>query len=84
MRRVTVPVTDAQSRERLKAYRTLAGPGPHKAAHLADVIWPDTKWVRSQGAGAAASRVLKRLGCKWKAQGDERSGWNWGWMLTGL
>lgn len=76
MKRVEEPVPDALAKNRLKEYRTTHGTGPHKAATLAAVIWPDTKWVASQGAGAAASRVLKRLGCYWDSDGIFC-----GWML---
>lgn len=76
MRRVQTPTTDAQARERLEAYRRTHGPGPHRAAILAEVIWPDTKWRAAQGAGASASRVLKRLGFQWGSNAR-----NWGWYL---
>lgn len=82
MRRVLTTVHDPQARERLKAYRATAGFGPHKAGMLAEIIWPDTKWKSAQGAGAAASRVLKRLGCKWTVNGSENLGYDWGWLLT--
>lgn len=77
MRRVKTKVCDAEARKRLEEYRLSHGVGPHRAAPLADVIWTDVKWIAAQGAGAAASRVLKRLGCYWM----ERNG-NWGWMLS--
>lgn len=76
MRRVTQSVTLFQAKQRLLVYAATHGRGPHKANTLADVIWPDTNWVRSQGAGAAATRVLKKLHCVW-----DRSEFNWGWML---
>lgn len=84
MRRVVTPSTDAQYRERLLAFRKLAGPGPHKAAHLAGIIWPGAKRYKAQGAGAAASRVLKRLGCTWTVTTGHRMNKDWGWLLTGL
>lgn len=64
------------AKERLEAYRLENGAGPHRAAILADVIWPTGKWRSQQGAGAAATRVLKTLGCHWISTRD-----NWGWIL---
>jgi hypothetical protein len=50
------------------------------ASHIAASIWPDHK-MTGQGAGAAASRILKRLEkrglCKWTVKGE----W-WGWCRT--
>lgn len=77
MRRVEQKVSLDLARERLAAYREKNGAGPFKAATLADVIWPGARWIKSQGAGAAATRVLKRLGCRW----DGRDRVNWGWLL---
>lgn len=74
--RVEKPVTMEQAAERLEAYRKKYGAGPHRAATLAGVIWPNTTFRREQGAGAAASRVLKRLGKKWGSNDH-----NWGWYL---
>jgi len=76
MRRVTIKVCDSEAQNRLKKYRDDNGFGPYRASVLADVIWPKTDWVAAQGAGAAASRVLKRLGCRWTANRE-----NWGWIL---
>ena len=72
------PVTLVQAKERLVAYRRTNGAGPHPAASLADVIWPDAQFLSRQGAGAAATRVLKRLGCYWvcrNVKGDRIAGW---------
>ena len=77
MRRVENPVSLDQARARLADYRDHHGSGPHRAGVLAEVIWPDTRFINAQGAGAAASRVLKRIGCFW----DSRDG-NWGWILN--
>lgn len=45
---------------------------PVYASEVADVIWPDHS-MRAQGAGAAASRILKRLEnrglCRWHIRG---------------
>ena len=81
MRRVITKVTDAEARQRLEVYRSKHGAGPHGAATLADVIWLDAQWIASQGAGAAASRVLKRLGCYWASRGHGRHA-RWGWILS--
>ena len=77
MRRVITKVSDAEAKQRLADYRMSHGIGPHRAATLADIIWTEAKWIAPQGAGAAASRTLKRLGCYW----SERVG-NWGWILS--
>ena len=77
MRRVQTKVSDAEAKKRLVEYRMTHGNGPHRAATLADVIWPDAEWIAPQGAGAASSRVLKRLGAYWM----ERDG-NLGWILS--
>lgn len=79
MRRVSEPVTLAVAKERLIEYRSKYGAGPHPAAWLAEVIWPGTKWVRPQGAGAASTRVLKRLGCYWSSRQNPK---RWGWVLS--
>jgi hypothetical protein len=75
-KRVQTPVSLADAKMLLEEYRAVHGSGPHRAATLADVIWPGTKFRAAQGAGAAASRVLKRLGCTWT--GNQH---NWGWLL---
>lgn len=81
MKRVLIPVTDAQARERLKAFRATAGIGPHKASQLSDVIWPNNHFRNAQGAGRAASRVIKRLGCQWTVTTSHRQDKDWGWLL---
>lgn len=51
---------------------------PVPASYVADWIWPD-HGMKPQGAGAAASRVLKRL----EKQGRARwtiDGNRWGWV----
>lgn len=51
---------------------------PIPAQCVADVIWPGHA-MRSQGAGGAASRILKKMSdeklCRW----TNREG-NWGWV----
>lgn len=76
MKRVKERVSLEEARRRLEAYRQEHGDGPHGAAQLGYIIWPDAEFIRSQGAGAAATRVLKKLGCHWYVKGD-----NWGWMI---
>lgn len=56
-----------------------SNPGLNAASTIAGFIWPDHS-MKVQGAGAAASRVLKHL------QRDGRVRWhstrhNWGWTL---
>jgi DNA-binding MarR family transcriptional regulator len=45
---------------------------PSYASQVADAIWPDHS-MKAQGAGAAASRILKRLErrglCRWHLRG---------------
>ena len=77
MKRVEKSVSLADAKMLLEEYRAVHGHGPHRAAVLAEAIWPDTQFRNAQGAGAAASRVLKALGCEWTS--DKH---NWGWRLT--
>lgn len=79
MRRVKHPASLSEALARLIAYRHKHGPGPHYAAQLADSIWPGAPWVAPQGAGAAASRVVKRLGGYWAHLNGKQ-----GWMLCSL
>ena len=74
---MVTPTDLKTARARLEAYRVENGAGPHRAATLSSVIWPDGKWLSAQGAGAAATRVLKKLGCHWTT-----SRHNWGWILS--
>lgn len=61
---------------RERALAALSG-RPLPAAWVADKIWPDHEMTR-QGAGAAASRVLKTLEkdglAAWRST---RTGWGW-------
>lgn len=81
MKRVEQPISLEEAKARITAFKKRAGEGPHKAALLAKIIWPDVKFVASQGAGAAASRVLKRLGYRWTCKMGYRALREWGWML---
>lgn len=72
-----VSIHDAEAR----AIAALAGWGrPLPASSVADAIWP-THRMTPQGAGAAASRVLKRLEKAGQARWtSNRHGW--GWVLS--
>lgn len=52
-------------------------PGLNGASRIADFIWPDHS-MKAQGAGAAASRILKHLAREGKARWHS-TGTNWGW-----
>lgn len=62
--RLAADVAEARAIEYLRAQGR-----PCLAAQVADAIWPDHS-MKAQGAGAAASRILKRLVArklvKWK------------------
>ncbi len=64
-------VTLDQARYRLKTFGRVVGRGPWPASLLAEIIWPDTVFPTNQKAGAAASRILKAVGCQFADQ----SGW---------
>jgi hypothetical protein len=76
MKRVQNPVSLNLAKERLLQFENAHPHQIHRAATLAEVIWPDEKFRAAQGAGAAASRVLKRLGCQWDGNKS-----NWGWRI---
>ncbi len=69
--RVTAEVAEA----RALAFLSLK---PVYATEVADVIWPGHS-MKPQGAGAAASRILKRLErkklCRWAFKAYVGSGW---------
>lgn len=69
--RVSLEVAQARA---LAALR----PTPLPAAAIADAIWPD-HGMKRQGAGAAASRILKGLERRGQAAW-ESSGSGWGWV----
>lgn len=54
------------------------------ASSIAGAIWPDSE-MKAQGAGAAASRILKRLEAdgraRWTVRGSGRNQ-HWGWTLV--
>jgi hypothetical protein len=85
MKRVKHPVSLELAEQRLITFRASYGPGPHKANTLADVIWKreDADFNTTQGAGAAATRVLKKLGCEYVITG-EYGRQQWGWSLANL
>jgi len=67
--RVTLDVAEARAMQCLSAGRAYA-------SYVADCIWPGHS-MKAQGAGAAASRILRRLEkrglCRWK---------QFGWVRT--
>jgi hypothetical protein len=82
MRRVkeTVPLEECKRRALLHLakidIRSL-----ESAAFIAQSIWPDAKFLTGQGAGAAASRILRKM------KDDGTAVWtstdqNWGYKLT--
>lgn len=77
IRRVETPVTLDEAKTCIEVFRILHGPGPWKASMLAPAIWPTAVFRNAQGAGAAASRVLKRLGYRWTSTRDGQ----WGWLI---
>ncbi len=87
MRRVKETVSLELAEQRLITFRAKHGDGPHKAAWLAGEIWrrdlDEQDFITAQGAGAAASRVLKKLGCKYVSVGSGRN-MDWGWSLASL
>jgi hypothetical protein len=84
MRRVRIKVPIAEAK--LRALRYLCS--RHRldlaaAARVADAIWTDQPFLTGQGAGAAASRILKLL------EKDGHAEWvftgsNWGYRATPL
>lgn len=76
-RRVEHPVSLDEARMRLENW-SKTHPGLHSASRLAEVIWPDAKFIAPQGAGAAASRVLKKLGYQWTSTRNPEA---WGWKI---
>jgi hypothetical protein len=70
-------VTLKVATERLVEYRDQWPQGKlFSASWLADIIWPDTDWNSPQGAGGAASAVLKKAGAKWTTRPNGDKGWN--------
>ena len=67
---------DSAKEAALAALNSAAYPVP--ASWIATFIWPDHQ-MKAQGAGAAASRILKRLEsegrCRWASIGH-----TWGWI----
>ncbi len=74
--KVAVPMPEAKRRV-LKFFES--HPGLRKANEFAVAIWPEATF-KSQGAGAAASRILVALQkdglVKWDSDGRD-----WGWIL---
>jgi hypothetical protein len=63
-----------------RAFAVLSRVTPNPASHIAGFIWPDHQ-MKAQGAGAAASRILKVLERKGQACWVNRDG-KWGWVRT--
>jgi hypothetical protein len=82
LRRVKEPVPYEEAKRRALVYlRGRSGLVP--ASWVAEAIWPKTRWIRSQGAGGAALRILKRMEKEGLAEwwvGEKRS--SWGWRIT--
>ena len=82
MRRVNARVPLETCIER--AHASLSTMMPLPASSVAEAIWPDTEWRAAQGAGAAASRVLKAMEkrglARWIAVNGRHK---WGWIRTG-
>ena len=78
MKRVLNPVPMAEAKQR--ALDALGEQKYVKASAVAWRIWPDATFLTSQGAGAAASRILKALEkdgrVKWSCASD-RSDWGY-------
>lgn len=72
----TVPYAVAKKRALTALTNT-----PRPAASIADVIWPDNT-MHAQGAGGAASRILKRMEAEGLAKWTSTSGphRHWGWV----
>ena len=72
---------------RLRALRLLRLMSiPMPAAHVADSIWPNHQ-MRAQGAGGAATRILKRMAVEGLVYRSEERSLNdkfcsWGWRIT--
>jgi hypothetical protein len=76
MRRVktTVPYEECK----VRVMRSLSPATPMCASSVAEKIWPEAQFLNAQGAGAAASRILKRMEkenlVKWISN---KAGWGW-------
>jgi len=80
MRRVKNKVSLSEARKRLQKFKYKHGRKLFYASELADVIWPEKPFINSQGAGAAASRVLKRVNAYWIIR-RHSYGYERGWSL---
>lgn len=68
-----IPATVAE----VRALKAMSFTDIRTAATIADAIWPGHSMTR-QGAGAAASRILKRLQDRALVRWTSRaSGWGW-------
>ena len=65
-----------------RALAALESTRPQNASTIAAAIWPDHQ-MAAQGAGAAASRILKALEVEGKAMWSVTdNGRSWGWFRT--
>lgn len=60
-------------------------PGLHAPSTVATAIWPDARF-KGQGAGGAASRILRRMAdeglVKWRCRSTLSGIQDWGWELV--
>ncbi len=82
MRRVAVPVPLTETKQLALAYLCSHGFSElAKASAVADAIWPEKPFCTGQGAGAAASRILKAMTkdgtAEWYSDGED-----WGYRAT--
>ena len=76
MRRVEVAVPMAEAKRRVLVFMEKY-PGLRKASEFGYAIWPEANFT-SQGAGAAASRILVALKKDGWVRWSSRNG-DWGW-----
>jgi hypothetical protein len=88
MRRVGITVPMAECKMRALRYMSARDRREYvRASQVAQSIWPDAHFLTGQGAGAAASRILKALeregkvrwGVLWDGDSNAK---NWGYQLT--
>jgi hypothetical protein len=80
VRRVSEAVPLAECKRRALEYMQKSPKRSYqKASSIAGAIWPGVQFT-AQGAGAAASRILKRMadeGSVYWSSGEGDWGWNW-------
>lgn len=79
--RERVPMEEAKRR----AVEHGRGKGLLPASDFAGAIWPGAEWRAAQGAGAAASRILKALErdgrARWRVEYQGARAFRWGWEV---